>query len=79
MSSFTPRFPLACMDCGEEFGFSEIEGSTGLCGVCPRSRERLGLDEEENVRDVDRSERARGGTRREDAEDYDPVAEDMDD
>lgn len=78
MSGFTPRHPVVCMDCGERCGFTDIEGSTGLCGECPRSRERLGLDNEDaDVRDI--GDRARGGARREDAEDFDPVAEDMDD
>jgi hypothetical protein len=52
------------MDCDEETDtLSEVEGSTGLCGRCPRSRERLGL----GPRDSDG------------LDDFDPVVEDRDD
>ncbi|HKX47005.1 MAG TPA: hypothetical protein VJP77_09910 [Planctomycetota bacterium] len=38
-------FPVLCMDCGAVCGQADVEGSTGLCGICPRSRERLGDDD----------------------------------
>jgi hypothetical protein len=65
------RFPVLCMDCGEETRtFSDVEGSTGLCGRCPRSRERLGL-EDELERDVALEDDG--------PDDFDPVAEDLED
>lgn len=33
-----PSFPVICMDCGEEYGESEIAGSTGLCDECLENR-----------------------------------------
>jgi len=56
-------FPVLCMDCGSAYAVSDVEGSTGLCGVCPRSRARLGLDDDDD----------------DGADDFDPVAEDLDD